>query len=530
MTMYYLDNTNGSALDTHAGTNPALPWATFAHATTQLVAGDSVTVGPTGGAGGTYNVVVSPVNSGAVSNRITYQANPACTTRPKVREFATTDKSYITIDGFEVTNSGMGASSGGNFRVDGTTGIWITNNDIHDTTTTPVSNGQGGWAVADKCHWLKVSGNTVARCGSPFTGAGTGRVHFLTIWGDNCLVEDDDVSQTSDCYVLVGFRNVARNTTFHDCPESDTLDQEYHVDFIQCYRGGNSEVASYTLVENNHLYDNSGANAHFSNNNDNDATVLTTIIQRFNLIRDLGAYVWVHNNSNSTFNHGKVYNNTVVRALADISDEAHSNFNGGANHAFINNISVDSNTAPRRGYYEGTSFTGKNNCWYITSGSVSWTAPALTEPGSLRNVNPLFVSSTDFNLQATSPAKGSGAALTTVATADTGSGDLIVVDSRFFQDGWAGVDPDWIAVGTVTNIAQIVSINYATNTLTLDRALTRSDGQNVWLYKKSDGVRVLYEAQDMGAFPVVVADEEPPPPDPSTAILMAQGLQYGARR
>jgi hypothetical protein len=68
----------------------------------------------------------------------------------------------------------------------------------------------------------------------------------------------------------------------------------------------------------------------------------------------------------------------------------------------------------------------------------------------------------------------------------------------------AGVQPDCIAIGTVTNTACITagSINYTNNTLTLATPLTWSSGANVWLYKKSDGVVVLTgSAPDMGALP-----------------------------
>lgn len=59
---------------------------------------------------------------------------------------------------------------------------------------------------------------------------------------------------------------------------------------------------------------------------------------------------------------------------------------------------------------------------------------------------------------------------------------------------------DWIAIGTVGNVVQINSIDYATNTITLASPMTWSDNASVWLYKKSDGTRVLYStAPEMGA-------------------------------
>jgi hypothetical protein len=64
--------------------------------------------------------------------------------------------------------------------------------------------------------------------------------------------------------------------------------------------------------------------------------------------------------------------------------------------------------------------------------------------------------------------------------------------------------PDWIAIGSVTNIVKISSINYTTNTITLASPITWSNGASIWLYKDSWGNRVLYgTAPDIGAHPYV---------------------------
>jgi hypothetical protein len=80
---------------------------------------------------------------------------------------------------------------------------------------------------------------------------------------------------------------------------------------------------------------------------------------------------------------------------------------------------------------------------------------------------------------------------------------------------------DWIAVGTVGNIAQIASINNQTNTLTLTSAITRADGAPVWLYKKSDGVRVLYgAAPDAGALESGAGSTPLPPAAPTGLVIL----------
>ena len=127
----------------------------------------------------------------------------------------------------------------------------------------------------------------------------------------------------------------------------------------------------------------------------------------------------------------------------------------------------------------------------------------------------------NLNLQSSSPAINAGGALTTVASADTGSGAILIVsDASYFQDGTYAppgtVDADWIAVGTIENVVEIATISG--NTITLANAITRNDNDPVWLYKKSDGVKVLYgSAPDAGAHEF--SQTEPPSPPRNLRII-----------
>lgn len=112
----------------------------------------------------------------------------------------------------------------------------------------------------------------------------------------------------------------------------------------------------------------------------------------------------------------------------------------------------------------------------------------------------------DLSLQSNSQAINQGWALTTVTISDTGSGtSLIVADASYFQDGrWAPlgrIEPDWIAVGSVSNVARISAIDYASNVISLSQTISRSAGSSVWLYKDSTGRVVLHgSAPDIGAY------------------------------
>src|SRR6202040_4051678 len=106
-------------------------------------------------------------------------------------------------------------------------------------------------------------------------------------------------------------------------------------------------------------------------------------------------------------------------------------------------------------------------------------------------------------------ASAAGTSLTTVAAGDSGSGtSLVVKDASYFQDSYglsnaySTVYPDCIAVGTASNHVCVTSVNYSTNTLTLASSISRSAGQGVYLFSKSDGAQVLTgSAPDLGAYP-----------------------------
>ena len=133
--------------------------------------------------------------------------------------------------------------------------------------------------------------------------------------------------------------------------------------------------------------------------------------------------------------------------------------------------------------------------------------PDISDPMALVFIDGEWTGKPDLSLQASSPVIDSAAHLTETNGADTNSTTLIVDDAKYFQDGTWGSDlarttlhADCIAIGTVTNTVQINSIDYTTNTITLNAQMTWADDAPVWLYKKSDGDVVLCgDAPDFGA-------------------------------
>src|SRR5437868_13150367 len=99
-TNYFVDKTNLGASNSNAGTSPSLPWLTIGKCASTIVAGDTCQVQT----GGTYNERVTETTSGTSGARITYQAASG-SPQPKVRGFNITGANYVTVAGFEITNS-----------------------------------------------------------------------------------------------------------------------------------------------------------------------------------------------------------------------------------------------------------------------------------------------------------------------------------------------------------------------------------------------------------------------------------------
>jgi hypothetical protein len=109
--------------------------------------------------------------------------------------------------------------------------------------------------------------------------------------------------------------------------------------------------------------------------------------------------------------------------------------------------------------------------------------------------DPLFVTEVnfDFNLKQGSPMIDKGAFLT--KTTGSGRGNQMQVeDVRYFYDGYdiEGEQGDIIQLKN-GGTARIISINYSTNTIILDRKLS---------WKPEQGISLVYsgEAPDIGAF------------------------------
>ena len=158
-----------------------------------------------------------------------------------------------------------------------------------------------------------------------------------------------------------------------------------------------------------------------------------------------------------------VIKNSIVSETASSSDL----WMGCSGNGYISDYNNYFNTRPLSIYWQGA--------------RVSW-PQYLSSSGqdSHSNTNnPLFInpSSYDFSLQQNSPNKDSGDFLT--RTAGSGSGNTFTVtDARYFRDGIGLTNADTIKVGS-NPLVKISSVNYASNTITVDRTITWGSGDGV---------------------------------------------------
>jgi parallel beta-helix repeat protein len=475
---------------------------------------------------GTYNEHVT-LSAGGIGAYKTLQVNG--TDLVYVYDF--TINSHNKIIGFSIQNPSSPYGHDCVGIANGATDIYITNNNFYACGYHAMISGVASSATSS---YVYIQGNTLSY---PCT---TSTIHDecpgMQINGDHILVENNDISHTSDGIYVNRSHNVIRKNTFHDNTTSDCvpggLAGVCHIDFIQAEP---SVATQYNLYEGNTILNNLGANAHvFIDQADVCAGQCFGLIIRFNVAAHIGESGSIDDNAGDSVDPGwsylKSYNNTWVDIAnyppaqpygATNSFTRNSTYSSEINDLFYYPQSMTSYNPYMADSSTIGTFTVKNNlAWCAGSpcnlhGSV-YGSGLFTDVAGNRVADPQFVnySGNDFHLQAGSPAIGAGTYLATVSGGDSGSGtSLVVNDASYFQDGYGitGVNGDCIAVTTVTNHVCVTAVNYQTNTLTLASSITRSAGDPVWLYSDSTGRIVLIgTAPNIGATFVSVPIVAPP--------------------
>jgi hypothetical protein len=472
------------------------------------VAGDSCTV-----YAGSYPEFVTLSHSGTAGSPITFQVNPGDAV--SMRGFSISGQSYIIIGGnsssssFQITDPTFSRS--GCFYLSSTSHITIRYNNIHECSQSQAIRfdltnvSSFAWIHHNTISWP--AAHPAPPCTSNCGQGGAG----MLVNGDHNLIEYNDLSHMTDFHSIYGSYNVIRGEAMHDVQLANfpSTTNNMHVDAIESQCTAPLQALRYLLVEGNtvkHNGDLDNPNGHGWLFQDGPPVCGTTnVIDRFNLIYSVGSAYLV--GQIGAVPNIKSYNNTFVKGYQTTSSSFAEFYNltGNTGASLVNNLWYNASNV-NGGAWAGTP-TAANNLFYSTAcagfPNCTYANPFNSSTGAIRNSNPQFVDpNSDWHLQASSPAIGTGAALTAVAATDSGFGTtLIVNDVGFFQDGSGIVGADWIRVGPTTTV-QISSVNYATKTITLASPISRSAGAPVYLYKDSTGTVVLFgSAPDIGAYP-----------------------------
>lgn len=430
------------------------------------IAGDTCLV-----SAGTYSGFTFSASGDSNTNRIIVLADNEGAQPVINSTVAFGSQDYVTIDGFKLTSG---------FSGNGCSFIQIQNNFIQ----------RSGSGVSITCDDVLISGNT-------FDLIASSTYDIIRQWGD---------------------RWVIRNNNAIDLDETV---QGNHLDFWQTWCDSPTDLSGdFALVENN-FYGRDGQTStsvvsffmlHPTSQCDG---VRHNYIIRYNKIKYIGnGFITVDVDDSPGVTGIASYNNTVVEIYYGSS----ASWMDYPSQLVTSSFSMSANNL----YYDSGDFTGfravlpesagcSGSLAYDPGNTITTTdcfQTCVSAGNCIVNTDPLFA---NYGNLATSPYDFSvtlpeiidgGYHLTEVAVGDSGTGTSLVVDNSYiFQPGWAGTSGDWIAVGTVENIVQISSINYGTNTLTIAPSIERSEDDSVWLYRDSDGTRVLYgSAPDIGAF------------------------------
>jgi hypothetical protein len=507
---YYVDQNHPSASDQNTGTVDR-PWKTITKANQTLIAGDTVYI-----KAGNYTSYIAPNNSGTSSNRITYRnyGTDTVTVQNAAYGISLDGKSYITVQGINFYNLDrfMYLENSANYNI-----IAYCNFDQMRSFV--------DWAGSRI--WTLSSYNWIHHCRFSIygecniSGSAKGSVFEIgyddgetSYSGNHNLIENCTMFSGGHHVLGVNGRyNVIRNNYLYNAPWTRGKGER------TLYVNGYAASAGWNLIEGNRF-----GYADFPCGNTWGAPG-TAVSTEYNIMRYNAYYYnnlagiefYTSDNYNSGPNYNKVYNNTFNDngwngapdpQSAQISFPNHGTKYSIKYNAIKNNLYYDAPTVYNKTSnvsYSDQTFAGNYN------GDVSGDPKFVNATSTIGT--PTDTSYPNLNLQAGSPAIDTGTYLTRVAVADTGAGTSLKLENAgYFQDGsWppsGTIQGDWIAVGTVSNIIQISAINYATNTVTLANSISRDDLDPVWLYKKSDGVRVLYgSAPDAGAYEFLQAHE-----------------------
>jgi|GEM_PF-625840 len=384
-----------SGNDSNPGTL-AQPWRTIQKAANTAPTGEVVNV-----IAGTYLERVT------ISRSLIFQAQGQVITHG-----FTIKSDGVTVRGFEITDTADESAAGWGIYVQGSNCL-LENNYIHYAT-------RGGIILYAQPGSEALTSNCVVRNNRLYHNALVG----IEVRGRNHLIENNEVWATiqfhprwinqpaswadADGMHFHGSGHVFRGNYIHDILFTQPENPTTHTDCFQTFNAPPLQEAANNILFENNRCDNAQIQTSGEVGKGFMMQAATNITIQNNIIK---AYAGI--NANSGCNGITVLNNTFVSnpALSTSSSPVGIDFTNVAASMVKNNIFYN---MPGHNIYlqDAISKNGINsgqNLMYRDDGKALWSTNTYSHLNDLWDVNPLFVSATDYHLQANSPAINAGA-------------------------------------------------------------------------------------------------------------------------
>jgi parallel beta-helix repeat protein len=400
-TVYYVDFVHGS--DTNVGNTRVLPWKTIQKAADSMAPGDTATV-----LAAAPDERVHVTKSGTTNAPIAFQAEGTV-----VMKGFTVTADYITLKGFEITNTDDDNQDGWGIYVEGGNCL-IEGNYVRYAT-------RGGITIWARPGNETATNHCTVRNNRLYRNSQVG----IDVYGRDNLVEGNDIWGTiqyhpkwvnppswvdADGIHFFGSGHIIRGNYIHDIKYDISENVDPHIDCFQTFSNSDHELAQNIIIEKN-ICKNVQAQATgeigkgFMLEGANHLLIRNNVIEAFNNININGDnYITIVNNvmtSSLSLNMG--FDTTGV----SLSSAPNTIVKNNIFYNLPNHIIYIHDNASKQGLDVGY------NCVYRNDGVKLWDTPY---PHDLWGINPLFANpgADDFRLMPVSPAIDRGITRTDV--------------------------------------------------------------------------------------------------------------------